>query len=167
MPVKSGMVERVVTHLHKIIDIPAGRMVVHSWSDHLPRGTVFLGNRIRMEILSASPGDVDWLKRYGMVKLEMGSRNYYDGPLSSLLLEDWLRKAVEKISAESGNAIREYLNDVLVEGRLQLGAIEQEAFMIETLQAFKVLIFSEPIISLSDPVQLRVILDGPAFRPIE
>lgn len=184
MPLMEGYLEEVSDSLYDTVTITPARshryMLFHTpvgqnaktWADTnmviagcLPAPNKFICERIRMEVLNGSQQDRDSFGRNWIAELVIGFKPYWRGPTSSLLLEDWLNKALKEIGDGDATPLPEIWQRNLLNGYLSLGRTKVK---IETQEAFYVSLSpqQEPF-TLSSDFSVRVFLDGTLFRAVQ
>jgi hypothetical protein len=117
-----------------------------------------------MEVLEGADQDISSLKSF-TVKFCISNRAYYEGPASTLLLEDWLRKELASLRECTTEEIDAHLDRALINGHLALGALDSVA--INFGERFSVTVAPHKVIELHKPLSFRVFLEGPYFRAIQ
>lgn len=131
----------------------------------LPAPSYFSCNRFRMEILTGSKEDREIFRRTWIAEFVIGSKPYWSGPTSSLLLEDWLNKALKEIGDGDATPLPEIWERNLLNGFLGLGKTQE---IIESCQAFGVFLSPENTsFQLSSDFSVRVFLDGTLYRAVQ
>jgi hypothetical protein len=131
----------------------------------LPAPSTFICERIRMEVLEGSQEDRNAFGRIWIGELWIGCKPYWSGPVSSLLLEDWLNKALKEIGDGDSTPVPKIWERNLLNGYLAMGRAKA---VIETQEAFHFSLSpqKEPFTPSSD-FTVRVFLDGQYFRAVQ
>lgn len=154
----------------KFFDIPVSGLKTFAdtnmvCSRMLPHLQCFIIRRIRMEVLGGTAGDLAWLQRCCSLQLVIGTKIYWQGAASTLLLENWLRRGLKDIGRTKRRKVEQYLDRSLRNGFLHLGGTTP--IVIEQKQDFLVEVFCTPYLFPSQKISIRVFLDGTLFRPIQ
>jgi hypothetical protein len=118
-----------------------------------------------MEFLTGSYEDREILRRHWIAELVIGSKPYWSGTTSSLLLEDWLNKALKEIGDGDTTPLPEIWKRNLLNGYLGMGETETT---IESCEGFYVYLSPEqPPFQTSSDLSVRVFLDGTLYRAVQ
>lgn len=194
MPIMDGYLEKIFGRLYDTLTIPYGVFngklmmfcsPVGTWINGrqktfadtnmamhrcIPAPMRFNAKRIRMEIvnpLGVDPdGDLQRFKEHCTLSLSISHKNYFTAPVSTVLLEDWIRTAVAKIGNNQAEQIGPYLDEALAKGLLGVGGLEEESCLIESQQEFHVDICADEPFSLAHDLTFRVFLEGPLYRAV-
>ena len=132
----------------------------------------FIATRIRMELLGISPEDRARVERSYLLEFIINCKIYWQGPVSTLLLEDRLRQSIALLSDEKGRALTKYLDRSLRNGFLHhlrngfLNLGGTTPTVLSPHEQFFVIISdpSGPHL-ISKTFTARVFLDGTLYRP--
>ncbi len=190
MPIEQPYLERIFGRLYDTLTIPYGvfngrfmifRNPAGIWINGrqktfadtnmvmdgvLPAPMRFHAKRIRMEMVSADSDDLERFKQRCALSLSINCKNYFTAPVSTVLLEDWIRTAVAKIGKNQAEQIGPYLDEALAKGSLGVGALEEESVLIESQQEFHVDIFADEPFALAHDLTFRVFLEGQLYRAV-
>jgi hypothetical protein len=130
-----------------------------------PAPSSFICERIRMEVLEGSQEDRNAFGRNWIAELTIGKKPYWSGPTSSLLLEDWLNKALKEIGDGDSTPLPKIWERNLLNGYLAMG---HSSTVIGTQEYFHFALspHKEPF-TLSSDFTVRVFLDGQYFRAVQ
>lgn len=162
MPLLEGILEQIRVSHHQTLNMTQGGSTRYVVAFNLESSChTFIARRLRMEIIECCPEDLPNLRRC-LIRLTLGNRSYWNGPASSLLLEDWLRRELRNIKKGRNRRIDKYLDRVLVSS---LGGLEP----MYACPADQILVDLNPdhSFTLSGNLSVRFFLEGIEYRHIQ
>ncbi len=192
MPIEQPWLERIFGRLYDTVTIPPGPFTNKIVMFGNPAGSYFNGRtrtladtnmvrsfclpvpmrfdakRIRMEIVHhfSYCDDLEKFKKNCCLDFSISGKNYFSAPVSTVLLEDWIRVAIQRMGTNQAEQIGPYLDEALAKGTLGVSALEQGNFLIEHDQDFRVVVHAPDSFILVQPLIFRVFLEGPLYRSL-
>lgn len=133
------------------------------YSCRVPDGIRFYVQRLRAHAIGDyCPGELNKLKVYSTVSLRSIHRTLWEGPLSDLFVEDWIRNAVMKINKSRSRHVEKYLDRAFAHGRVQSEYIPERDCQLQLTFCTGIFDFVP-----SRYLALKFMVEGIEFRPVQ